>query len=154
MIANEYKELARWAMEQALKNGCQAAKVSLNQGSNASFELRDAKMDKLQQSTQSRMVLPYVDDRYGTTTNRLERGAGAVHRNGIEATRYLAKDGAGATGRGTLLQGGKPDLQLLTRRWCPAPDEKVAMAPKRGREAMGKDPRIISVGRRTAMATA
>ena len=150
MIANEYKELARWAMERALKNGCQAAKVSLNQGSNASFELRDAKMDKLQQSTQSRMSLfLYVDGRYGTySTNRLEKGE--LERfiaNGIESTRYLAKDEARVLPDETrYYKGGKPDLQLMDPKvGALHPDEKVAMARAVAGEAMGKDPRIISV---------
>ena len=34
-------------MDYALKNGCQEAKVNLYSGSNTSFELRDAKMDRL-----------------------------------------------------------------------------------------------------------
>lgn len=47
MITDENKKLAQWAMDYALKNGCQAAKVLLYSSSNTSFELRDAKMDKL-----------------------------------------------------------------------------------------------------------
>lgn len=46
MISDSNKKLAQWAMDFALKNGCQAARVNLNSGSNSSFELRDAKMDK------------------------------------------------------------------------------------------------------------
>ena len=38
-------------MDYALKNGCQQAKVNLYAGSNSSFELRDAKMDRLQQAS-------------------------------------------------------------------------------------------------------
>ena len=46
MITDENKKLAQWAMDYALKNGCQAAKVLLYSSSNTSFELRDAKMDR------------------------------------------------------------------------------------------------------------
>ena len=42
-------------MDFALKNGCQAAKVVLYANSNTSFELRDAKMDRLQQASESGM---------------------------------------------------------------------------------------------------
>ena len=42
MITDENKKLAQWAMDYALKNGCQAAKVLLYSSSNTSFELRDA----------------------------------------------------------------------------------------------------------------
>ena len=48
MITDNNKKLAQWAMDFALKNGCQAAKVVLYANSNTSFELRDAKMDRLQ----------------------------------------------------------------------------------------------------------
>ena len=50
MITNDNKNLAQWAMDYALKNGCQAAKLVLYTNSNSSFELRDGKMDRLQQS--------------------------------------------------------------------------------------------------------
>ena len=43
MITDENKKLAQWAMDYALKNGCQAAKVLLYSSSNTSFELRDAR---------------------------------------------------------------------------------------------------------------
>ena len=41
MITDENKKLAQWAMDYALKNGCQAAKVLLYSSSNTSFELRE-----------------------------------------------------------------------------------------------------------------
>ena len=40
MITNENKKLAQWAMEFALKNGCQASRVSIYNGSSSSFEIR------------------------------------------------------------------------------------------------------------------
>ena len=50
MITDNNKKLAQWAMDYALKNGCRAVKLALYSNSNASFELRDGKMDRLQQS--------------------------------------------------------------------------------------------------------
>ena len=75
MITDENKKLAQWAMDYALKNGCQAAKVLLYSSSNTSFELRDAKMDRLQQASEGGLSLSlYVDGRYGSiSTNRLNR---------------------------------------------------------------------------------
>ena len=62
MITDDNKKLAQWAMEYALKNGCQAAKLVLYTNSNSSFELRDGKMDRLQQSTENGLGLNlYVD---------------------------------------------------------------------------------------------
>ena len=75
MITDENKKLAQWAMDYALKNGCQAAKVLLYSSSNTSFELRDAKMDRLQQAAEGGLSLSlYVDGRDGSiSTNRLNR---------------------------------------------------------------------------------
>lgn len=150
MITDENKRLAQWAMEYALKNGCQAAKVSLYSGSNTSFELRDAKMDKLQQASESGMSLYlYVDGRYGTySTNRLDKKElESFIRNGIESTRYLSKDEARVLPDASrYYKGGKPDLQLLDPKFSKVhPDEKVALAKAIAEEAMGRDSRIISV---------
>lgn len=150
MISNENKQLAKWAMEYALKNGCQHAKVKLYSGSNTSFELRDAKMDRLQQASENGLSLYFfVDGRYGTySTNSLKKSEleGFI-KNGIEATRYLAKDKARTlpdTSR--YYKGGKTDLKLLDTHLASInPDEKVALATAIAKEAMGKDPRIISV---------
>lgn len=150
MISNENKKLAQWAMDYALKNGCQAAKVSLYAGSNTSFDLRDAKMDKLQQASESRMSLfLYVDGRYGTySSNRLDKKElEAFIKNGIDSTRYLAKDEARVLPDASrYYKGGKPGLQLLDPQFNAVnPDDKVALAKAIAEEAMGKDPRIISV---------
>ena len=150
MISNENKKLAQWAMDYALKNGCQAAKVSLYSGSNTSFELRDAQMDKLQQASESRMSLfLYVDGRYGTySTNRLDKKElESFIRNGVESTRYLAEDEARVLPDASrYYKGGKPDLQLLDPQFSAVnPDNKVALAQAIAEEALGKDPRIISV---------
>lgn len=150
MISNENKKLAQWAMDYALKNGCQAAKVSLYSGSNTSFELRDAQMDKLQQASESRMSLfLYVDGRYGTySTNRLDKKElESFIRNGVESTRYLAEDEARVLPDASrYYKGRKPDLQLLDPQFSAVnPDNKVALAQAIAEEALGKDPRIISV---------
>ncbi|HHV84916.1 MAG TPA: TldD/PmbA family protein [Petrimonas sp.] len=150
MISNENKKLAQWAMDYALKNGCQAAKVTLYAGSNTSFDLRDAKMDKLQQASESRMSLfLYVDGRYGTySSNRLDKKElESFIKNGIDSTRYLAKDEARVLPEASrYYKGGKPDLQLLDPQFNAVnPDDKVALAKAIAEEAMGKDPRIISV---------
>ena len=75
MITDNNKKLAQWAMDYALKNGCRAAKLVLYSNSNASFELRDAKMDKLQQASESGLSISlYVDGKYGSySTNRLDK---------------------------------------------------------------------------------
>lgn len=150
MISENNKKLAQWAMDFALKNGCQAARVDLYSGSNTSFELRDAKMDRLQQASENGLSFNlYVNGRYGSySTNRLnKKGLEAFIKNGIEATRYLAEDKARTlpdTAR--CYKGGKPDLQLLDPKLSTIqPDDKVALAKAVSEEIMGKDSRIISV---------
>lgn len=62
MITDNNKKLAQWAMDYALKNGCRAVKLALYSNSNASFELRDGKMDRLQQASESGLSISlYVD---------------------------------------------------------------------------------------------
>ena len=75
MITNENKKLAQWAMEFALKNGCQASRVSIYNGSSSSFEIRDMKMDRLQQASENSLVIHlFVDGRFGSfSTNRLDK---------------------------------------------------------------------------------
>ena len=95
MITDDNKKLAQWAMEYALKNGCQAAKLVLYTNSNSSFELRDGKMDRLQQATENGLGLSlYVDGRFGSfSTNRLDKKElETLIKNGIDSTRYLAVD--------------------------------------------------------------
>lgn len=151
MITDNNKKLAQWAMEYALKNGCQAAKLVVYSNSNASFELRDAKMDRLQQASESGLSISlYVDGKYGSySTNRLDRKElESFIKNGIESTRYLAVDEARVLPDASrYYKGGKPDLQLFDKRFDTIdPDDKVAMARAAAEEVLGKDSRIISVG--------
>ena len=117
MITDDNKKLAQWAMEYALKNGCQAAKLVLYTNSNSSFELRDGKMDRLQQSTENGLGLNlYVDGRFGSfSTNRLDKKElETLITNGIESTRYLAVDESRMLADpARYYKGGKPDLQLF-----------------------------------------
>lgn len=151
MITDNNKKLAQWAMDYALKNGCQAAKLVLYSNSNASFELRDAKMDKLQQASESGLSISlFVDGKYGSySTNRLDKKElEAFITNGIESTRYLAEDKARALPDASrYYKGGKPDLQLFDSKFYAInPDDKVAIARAAAEEVLGKDERIISVG--------
>lgn len=150
MITDNNKKLAQWAMDYALKNGCQAAKLVLYSNSNASFELRDAKIDKLQQASESGLSISlFVDGRFGSySTNRLDKKELEVFiANGIESTRYLAEDNARVLpDPSRYYKGGKPDLQLFDNKFYTVnPDDKVAIARAAAEEVLGKDERIISV---------
>lgn len=149
MITNEQKKLAQWAMEFALKNGCQASRISLYSGTNSSYEIRDMKIDRLTQASESGMTIQlFVDGRYGSfSTNRLEKGELETFiANGVESTRYLAEDKARALPDPSLYyKGDGSDLQLLDPHFDSIrPDDKVALAMQVCDEIMGKDSRIIS----------
>ena len=62
MITDNNKKLAQWALDFALKNGCQAAKLVLYANSNTSFDLRNAQMDKLQQASESGLTINLYAD--------------------------------------------------------------------------------------------
>lgn len=136
-------------MDFALKNGCQASRVSLSKGSNSSLEVRNMKIDRLQQASESSLVIHlFVDGRYGSfSTNRLDKKEleGFI-KNGIDSTRYLAEDKARTLPDKSLYYtGGLPDLELYDPKAERVdPDEKVNMAMKICDEVMGKDARIIS----------
>ena len=150
MITEEKKKLAQWAMDYALKNGCQAAHINLYANSDASFELRNGRMDRLQQASENGMALYlYVDGRYGSySTNRLDkRELETFIKNGIESTRYLAVDEARVLADPVrYYKGGMPDLALFDPTLAEvSPDDKVALAKATADEVMGQDNRIVSV---------
>jgi PmbA protein len=151
MITNEQKKLAQWAMEYALKNGCRSVRLSLYNNSNTSFEIRDMKIDSLQQATENGLSIQlFVDGRFGSiSTNRLNKGElERFIKSGIESTRYLAEDKARTLPDASLYyKGGGADLQLLDDRFDRIqPDDKLALAMKVCGEIMDKDKRIVSSG--------
>lgn len=136
-------------MEYALKNGCQSSRVTLYNGSSSSFEIRDMKIDRLQQASENSMVIHlYVDGRYGSySTNRVDKKElEKFIKDGIAATRFLAEDKARTLPDASLYyKGGLPDLQLIDPKFdAIQPDDKVALAMSTCDEIMGKDDRIIS----------
>lgn len=89
------KNIARYALEYALKNGCQQARVVLSTGEENEVEVRDGRVDKLHHSGGCQLSLNlFVDGSYSTiSTNRLDRDE--IERfidKGIISTRFLAKD--------------------------------------------------------------
>jgi len=151
MITNEQKELARRAMEYALKNGCQACRVGIYGGSETSFDVRDTQLDKLQQAEESQMVIYlFVDGRYGSiSTNRMDKNELETFiRNGIASTRFLAEDAARQLPDASLYFKGGNDNQLELYDETVStvsPDEKLKLANTTAAEIYGTDSRLISV---------
>ena len=149
MITNTHKQLAQWAMDYALKNGCQATRISMYNGSNSSFEIRDMKIDRLQQASENSLSIQlFVNGRFGSySTNRLDKKELKMFiKNGIDSTRYLAEDQARTLPDASLYYtGGGSDLQLYDSTFDSLnPDDKVALAMNTCNEIMGKDERLIS----------
>jgi len=149
MITNKQKDLAAWAMAYALKNGCAAARLNLYNNSNTSFEIRDMKIDSLQQASENGLSIQlFVNGRFGAiSTNRLEKKElEDFIRNGIDSIRYLAEDKARTLPDASLYyKGGGEDLQLYDPTFPELkPDDKVALAMSVCDEMMGKDNRLVS----------
>ena len=136
-------------MDYALKNGCQAVRISLNNGSNCSFDIRDMKIDQLQQASENSLIIQlFVDGRFGSiSTNRLDKKELETFiKNGIDSTRYLAEDIARTLPDASLYyKGSGSDLQLYDSKFDSInPDDKLALAMSVCNEIMDKDSRIIS----------
>ena len=149
MITKENKQLAQWAQDFALKNGCEAARVAIYNGSSSTFEVRDMKIDRLHQASENNLVIHiFTNGRFGSySTNRLDKEeVQKLILDGIAATRYLAEDKARTLPDASrYYKGGSADLQLLDPAFDNIqPDDKVALAMQCCEEIMGKDERIIS----------
>ena len=149
MITLEQKKSVQWAMDYALKNGCQSARLSLYNNSNTSFEIRDMKIDRLSQASENGLSIQiFVDGKFGSfSTNRLDRNElESFIKNAIDSTRYLAEDKARTLPDPALYyKGNQPDLELYDNTFEKInPDDKVALAMKVCEEIMGKNERIIS----------
>jgi PmbA protein len=150
MITETQKKTARRAMDFALKNGCSDVRISLYHGSNTSFEIRNMKIDRLQQASENAFSIHlFVDGRYGAfSTNRTDRRElEKFIRNGIDSTRCLAEDRARTLPDASLYyrSGGGNDLKLYDPAFdAVPPDDKVAFAMQTCSEIAGKDPRIVA----------
>ena len=150
MISQKHKELAKWAMQYALSKGCSDARVSVYSRTNSSFEYRDTQVDRLEQSAENGMNIQlYVDGRYASySTNRLDKKELESYiANGVDATRFLAKDEFRklpdpahyykGDGKGLDTYDNNVDKVSV--------DDKLAIIKSATNEIYGSDPRLISV---------
>ena len=95
MISKQDKDIAKWAIEFALKNGCSASRTAIAVSYNNSFEYRNNQLDKLHQSSENKLYIElYVDGRFGAfSTNRINKDELEYFiKESILSTRFLAKD--------------------------------------------------------------
>ena len=150
MTKEEKYTLAKWAMEHALKNGAQQASVSISNSSSSSVEVREEKIDKLEQAIQSGLSIRlFVDRKYSAhSTNRLKKEELAKFiEEAIAGTKYLSEDEFRKLPEPELYyQGGGPELHMLDNKFREIdPKDKINLAYATEKEALGKDERIISV---------
>lgn len=150
MTKEEKYNLAKWAMKHALQNGAQEVSVSITNSQNSSIEVREQKIDKLEQATQNNLTIRlFVDKKYSAhSTNRMKKQELAVFiEEAIAGTRFLAEDEFRTLPEPHLYYKciGK-NLQVLDASFNTiAPVEKIELAFAAEKEVLEKDERVISV---------
>jgi len=150
MTKEEKYTLAKWAMNHALKNGAQQAAVSIANAVNSSVEVREQKIDKLEQAIQSNLSIQlFVDGKYSAhSTSRLKKeDLARFIEEAIEGTRFLAEDEFRSLPDPELYYKGEAiDLKSFDKHFdAVEPQEKINLALETEKEIQGTDERIISV---------
>jgi len=150
MTKEEKYTLAKWAMNHALEKGAQQASVRISNSRSSSVEVREKKIDKLEQAIESGLTIRlYVDKKYSEhSTNRLKQEELARFiEQGIEGTRFLSEDEFRTLpDPGLYYKGENNDLQTLDTDFSKVdPQKKIDLAFAVENEVLGKDDRIISV---------
>ncbi|MBB3188395.1 TldD/PmbA family protein [Microbacter margulisiae] len=150
MISTNQKELALWLRDYLLRHGVQACRIGMYSGTDSSFEVRDGKIEHLQQAEENQLIgYLFVDGRYGSfSTNRLNKEElEHFFSQAIVSTRLLAVDEARHLPDGNRYFKGSdqflslydPDIAKLD------PDFKLKAAFDAAAEIDRNDARIISV---------
>lgn len=151
MISTEKKQIAQWALDTAILNGCQQARISIITGQNNSFEYRNKQLDKLHQSSENKLYIElFVDGRYGSfSTNRIDKKdiLETFIRDGIESTRYLEEEPCRQLPNASRYYRSDGQDLGLTDNMFPniCTEEKIETAKQAVEEIYGTDDRIISI---------
>ncbi|MEN8156154.1 MAG: TldD/PmbA family protein [Bacteroidota bacterium] len=151
MTKEEKYNIAKWAMEHALNSGAQQASVSINESNSSQVEVREEKIDKLEEANRNSMrIRLYVDNRYSSiSTNRLSNKEELKQfiEEAIAGTKYLSEDEFRTLPEPALYyKGGGDDLKTIDPGFKKIdPQDKINLAFATEREVLGKDDRIISV---------
>ncbi len=151
MTKDEKYSIAKWAMEHALNNGAQQARVSISNNNSSQIEVRDEKIDKLEEANRNSMSINlYVDNKFSRiATNRLnnKEELGRFIEEAIAGTRYLSEDEFRTLPQPELYyKGGGADLKTVDQGFASVdPQQKINHAFAIEKEVLGKDERVISV---------
>jgi PmbA protein len=96
MTKEEKYTIARWAMEHALQNGAEQARVTISTSNASQVEVREEKIDKLEEANQNNMQINlFVDNRYANiSTNRMNNKEELARfiEEAIAGAKYLSPD--------------------------------------------------------------
>ena len=150
MTKQEKYKLAKWAMQYALENGAQQASVSISNSKSSSIDVREEKIDKLEQANQSSLYIRlFVDKKYSAhSTNRLnQQELERFISEAIEGTKFLAEDEFRTLPDPSLYyKGDGMELKTMDETINTLdPQTKIDLAFAAEKEALGKDERIVSV---------
>jgi PmbA protein len=150
MTKQEKYNLAKWAMNHALKNGAQQASVIISNNRSSSVDIRNQQIDKLEQAIQSNLSIRlYVDNKYSIhSTNRMKKeDLARFIEEAIAGTHYLSEDEFRTLPDPSLYyKGEQKDLKTLDTGFDNHdPQQKIDLAFQAEKEVLGKDERIISV---------
>jgi PmbA protein len=150
MTKQEKYNLAKWAMNHALENGAQQVSVSISNNRSSSVDVRNEKIDNLEQAIQSNLTIRlYVDNKYSVhSTNRMKKeDLSRFIDEAINGTRFLSEDEFRTLPDPELYyKGDGIDLKTLDPAFDKYdPQQKIDLAFQTEKEVFGKDDRIISV---------
>jgi len=149
MNRKERMELARWAVEQAIKNGADEAAAKVVSVRSVDVEHRDGKLEKLQEATQNGLAVSvYADQRYsshGTSDLRRDFVEGFI-REAVAMTRLLGQDPFRKLPEAALYEGRRNLGLELVDRACDAltTDDRIRRAREIEATAREGGERVVS----------
>jgi PmbA protein len=150
MNTNEKYEIAELVIKHALKNGTDQAAVSIDDSSSRRIEIREQKIDRLQESIGNTLTVNlYVAKRYSAHSTNLLKKEELLKfvESAVAATRYLSEDEFRyLPDKELYYKGGGEDLKTLDPAMNDVdPKTKIDIARQTESEIFGTDDRIISV---------
>ena len=150
MDTTEKYKIADSVINCALDNGASQAAVYINDNTSRHIEIRERKIDRLQESIGNSLSVDlYVDKKYSSHSTNLLKDKDLVKfiKEAVEATRYLSEDEFRYLPEKDLYYTGKgEDLKTMdTMLNSIESKNKIDLARQAEEEIYGTDNRIISV---------
>ena len=150
MDTNEKYEIANLVINHAIKSGASEVAVNISESSSGYIEIREQKIDRLQESISNRLSLTlYVNKKYSShSTNHLKKADLLKFVEGaVAATQYLAEDEFRYLPNPDLYyKGGGADLKIMDPAIASLdPKTKIDLARQAENEIFETDERIVSI---------